>query len=104
LWKLTEKLSGEDQITKRAVDLFYTQIDGLINKRLDAMAKGYKPKADAGVDLLDLFMQSTTDTYTLGGMIFSFLSAGRECLAPKLWSSGDSAKQETPPLSALRGS
>jgi hypothetical protein len=39
---------------------------------------GYKPSPDAGVDLLDLFMQSTDDPYTLGGMVFGFLVAGRE--------------------------
>lgn len=78
LWKITEKLSGEDKITKRAVHLFYEQIDYLIGKRLDAMREGYKPDPDAGVDLLDLFLQSTTDKYTLGGMVFSFLSAGRK--------------------------
>jgi hypothetical protein len=60
------------------VDLFYGQIDGLIQKRLDAMGNGYQPKPEAGVDLLDLFMQSTTDPYKLGGMVFSFLSAGRK--------------------------
>ncbi|KAK5061940.1 hypothetical protein LTR44_003315 [Exophiala sp. CCFEE 6388] len=78
LWKITEKLSGEDRITKRAVSLFYGQIDGLIKKRLEAMDNGYKPDPDAGIDLLDLFLQSTTDPYTLGGMVFSFLSAGRD--------------------------
>ncbi|KAL1412260.1 hypothetical protein Q8F55_000003 [Vanrija albida] len=81
LWKMTEKLSGEDKVTKRAVDLFYTQIDGLIKKRLDAMQNGYKSNPEAGVDLLDLFLQQTTDTYTLGGMMFSFLSAGRDTTA-----------------------
>ncbi|KAI1630411.1 cytochrome P450 [Exophiala viscosa] len=78
LWRITEKLSGEDRITKRAVKLFYGQIDGLIKKRLEAMSNGYKPNANAGIDLLDLFLQSTTDPYTLGGMVFSFLSAGRD--------------------------
>lgn len=78
LWKLTEKLSGEDKTSKRAVDLFYAQIDGLIHKRLEAIKNGYKPNPDDGVDLLDLFMQSTDDLYTLGGMIFGFLAAGRE--------------------------
>lgn len=52
-------------------------IDGLIKKRLDAVANGYKPNPDVGVDLLDVFLQSTTDIYTLGGMVFSFLNAGR---------------------------
>ena len=78
LWRITEKLSGEDKITKRCVALFYGQIDSIIRKRLDAMEKGYEPDPDAGVDLLDLFMQSTTDPYQLGGMVFSFLSAGRK--------------------------
>lgn len=78
LWKITEKLSGEDKIAKRAVDLFYRQIEALIKKRLDMMEHGHKPNPDVGVDLLDLFLQSTTDVYTLSGMVFSFLSAGRE--------------------------
>lgn len=78
LWRITEKLSGEDKITQRAVDLFYRQIDGLIEKRLDAVKNGYQPNPDDGVDLLELFMQSTTDLYKLGGMVFSFLSAGRK--------------------------
>ncbi|KAJ5201958.1 uncharacterized protein N7498_006621 [Penicillium cinerascens] len=81
LWRITEKLSGEDKITKRAADLFYSKIDGLINKRLEAMKNGYKLKPDAGVDLLDLFTQSETDPYKLGGMVFSFLSAGRDTTA-----------------------
>jgi hypothetical protein len=80
LWRISEKLSGEDKVTKRAVELFYDKIDYLIEKRLDAMSRGYKPNPEAGVDLLDLFMQSTTDKYTLGGMVYSFLSAGREPL------------------------
>ncbi|OAP59732.1 hypothetical protein AYL99_07030 [Fonsecaea erecta] len=78
LWRVTEKLSGEDAITKKAVDLFYKQIDQLIEKRLNLMENGYKPNPDDGVDLLDLFLQSTSDVYTLGGMVFSFLSAGRD--------------------------
>ncbi|KAL6247438.1 hypothetical protein RBB50_005784 [Rhinocladiella similis] len=78
LWRLTEKLSGENKTTKRAVDLFYKQIDFLIEKRLEAIKDGYKPNPDNGVDLLDLFMQTTTDKYTLGGMVFSILSAGRD--------------------------
>lgn len=60
------------------MDLFYRQIDGLIKKRLEAVKHGYKSDSAAGADLLDLFMESTTDVYTLGGMVFSFLSAGRE--------------------------
>ncbi|OQV04996.1 hypothetical protein CLAIMM_09800 [Cladophialophora immunda] len=78
LWRITEKLSGEDVITKKAVNLFYKQIDFLIDKRLDLMKNGYKPDPENGVDLLDLFLQSTTEKYTLGGMVFSFLSAGRD--------------------------
>ncbi len=78
MWRLTEKLSGEDWVTKRAVNLFYGQIDNIIKKRLDAIEHGYKPDPDAGVYLLDLFMESTKDIYTLGGMVFSFLSAGRK--------------------------
>ncbi|KAH8425110.1 uncharacterized protein LDX57_002859 [Aspergillus melleus] len=81
LWKLNEKLSGEHNISQRAVDLFYEQIDGLIQRRLDAMRQGYKPNPEAGVDLLDLFLQSTQDLYTLGGMVFAFLSAGRDTTA-----------------------
>lgn len=82
---MSEKLSGEDKVTKRAVDLFYDKIDYLIEKRLEAMRNGYKPNPDAGVDLLDLFMQSTTDKYTLGGMVYSFLSAGRESVNQMLY-------------------
>lgn len=78
LWKFNEKLSGENKISQKAVDLFYAKIDGLIKKRLDAMEHGYKPNPEAGVDLLDLFLQSTQDPYTLAGMVFAFLSAGRE--------------------------
>jgi hypothetical protein len=78
LWRITEKLSGEDKISHKAVDLFYGQIDGLIKSRLDRMKNGYKSDPNAGVDLLDLFLQSTTDLYTLGGMVFAFLSAGRK--------------------------
>lgn len=78
MWKFNEKLSGEDKISQNAVDLFYEQIDALIQRRLDAIKAGYKPDPDAGVDLLDLFLQSTQDRYTLGGMVFAFLSAGRE--------------------------
>lgn len=62
----------------KAVNLFYKQIDGLIQKRLDAMENGYCPNPNAGVDLLDMFIESTTDRYKLGGMVFSFLSAGRK--------------------------
>lgn len=80
LWKLTEKLSGESKITQKAVNLFYGQIDKLIDKRLQAMENGYKPDPDAGVDLLDLFIQSTNDRYKLSGMVFAFLSAGRKLL------------------------
>jgi hypothetical protein len=64
------------------VGLFYAQIDGLIKKRLGMIKNGYKPSPDAGVDLLDLFMQSTDDPYTLGGMVFGFLVAGREFVSP----------------------
>lgn len=78
MWKITEKLSGEDKITKRAVNLFYHQVDSLIEKRLKAAEAGYQPDPATGVDLLDMFMQSTTDKYTLGGMVFAFLSAGRK--------------------------
>ena len=67
------------------MDLFYKQIDFLIEKRLEAMRNGYKPNPDAGVDLLDLFLQTTTDKYTLGGMVFSFLSAGRKSETNRLW-------------------
>ncbi|EHK23127.1 uncharacterized protein TRIVIDRAFT_60068 [Trichoderma virens Gv29-8] len=81
LWKITEKLSGDDKITKRAVDLFYVQIEKLIEKRLIAMENGYQPNPDLGVDLLDLFLQSTTNKYKLSGMVFAFLSAGRDTTA-----------------------
>ncbi|KAH8892308.1 cytochrome P450 [Thozetella sp. PMI_491] len=81
LWRITEKLSGEDKISKKAVELFYGQIDGIIKSRLIAIENGYKPNPDAGVDLLDLFLQSTTDVHTLGGMVFAFLSAGRDTTA-----------------------
>jgi hypothetical protein len=82
LWRITEKLSGEDKITKKAVSLFYEQIDDIIKKRLNAMRDGYKPNPDAGVDLLDIFLQTTTDLYKLGGMVFGFLSAGRKFYVP----------------------
>jgi hypothetical protein len=78
LWRVTEKLSGEDKITQRAVGLFYGQIDAIIAKRLKLRAKGIEADPDAGVDLLDLFMQSTTDPYKLSGMMFGFLAAGRK--------------------------
>ncbi|EXJ58620.1 hypothetical protein A1O7_06047 [Cladophialophora yegresii CBS 114405] len=81
LWRLTEKLSGEDKTSKRAAALFYAQIDGLIKKRLDMIKNGYKPSPDDGVDLLDLFMQSTDDPHTLGGMVFGILVAGRDTTA-----------------------
>ena len=82
IWKLTEKLSGEDKVTDTAVNLFYEQIDALVKKRFDAVAAGYKynPEED-GADLLDLFMQSTNNPYQLGGMAFAFLIAGRKCLS-----------------------
>lgn len=48
------------------------------------MKNGYTPDPDAGVDLLDLFAQSTTDPYKLSGMVFSFLSAGRELQISRL--------------------
>lgn len=78
LWRITERLSGEDKSTQRAVDLFYAQIDALIAKRFDLIKDGYKPDPEAGVDLLDMFIQSTDDQYRLGGMVFAFLSAGRK--------------------------
>jgi hypothetical protein len=78
IWKLTEKLSGEDKITDQAVNLFYEQMDALVKKRIDAMASEYKYNPEGGVDLLDLFMQSTNDPYELSGMIFAFLIAGRK--------------------------
>ena len=78
LWKITEKLSREDKLSKQAVDLFYNKTDGLIKQRLEKMKNGYKPDPGAGVNLLDLFLQSTTDLYTLGGMVFAFLTAGRK--------------------------
>ncbi|KAM0550282.1 hypothetical protein ACHAPJ_008952 [Fusarium lateritium] len=81
LWRVIEMLSGENKITKKAVRLFYDRIDGFIKKRLDMMKKGYKPSPDAGLDLLDIFIQSTTDVHTLGGMVFTFLSAGRDTTA-----------------------
>lgn len=83
LWKINEKLSGENRISQKAADLFYEQIDGLINRRIDAMKNGYKPDPSNGVDLLDLFLQSTQDVYTLGGMVFAFLSAGRKYSSPQ---------------------
>lgn len=78
LWRITEKLSGEDKITKKAVSLFYEQIEGLIRRRLYDTKGYYEAGEDAGVDLLDLFLQSTTDEYELSGMVFGILSAGRE--------------------------
>ncbi|KAJ3538853.1 hypothetical protein NM208_g5727 [Fusarium decemcellulare] len=81
IWKLTEWLSGEDKITDSAVNLFYEQMDALIKKRMDAVAAGYKYNAEEGIDLLDLFMQSTNDPYELSGMVFAFLIAGRDTTA-----------------------
>ncbi|ETS79808.1 hypothetical protein PFICI_07337 [Pestalotiopsis fici W106-1] len=81
LWRITEKLSGEDKTSQRAVNLFYAQIDALIAKRFDLIKNGYEPDPDAGVDLLDMFIQSTNDQYKLGGMVFAFLSAGRDTTA-----------------------
>lgn len=81
LWRLTEKLSGEDKISQEALNLFYAQIDALVAKRFEMIENGYKPSADAGVDLLDMFMESTHDRYALGGMVFAFLSAGRDTTA-----------------------
>ncbi|KAF3022528.1 hypothetical protein E8E14_012170 [Neopestalotiopsis sp. 37M] len=81
LWRITERLSGEDKSMQRAVDLFYAQIDALIAKRFDLIKDGYKPDPEAGVDLLDMFIQSTDDQYRLGGMVFAFLSAGRDTTA-----------------------
>lgn len=104
LWRITETLSGEGKITKQAVELFYGQIDGLIDKRMEAVKHGYKGKDVEGVDLLDLFLQTTQDKYTLGGMIFSFLSAGRTPMSPARVTGADSAIQEIPPDSAPRGS
>lgn len=75
---MTEKISGEYKISSWAVGLFYEQIDGLVDKRINAMRNGYKSSADEGVDLLDLFLQQTTDVYTVGGMVFAFLAAGRK--------------------------
>jgi hypothetical protein len=78
LWRISERLSGEHKITQRATDLFYGKLDGLIKRRLEARKNGSTADPDAGVDLLDLFMQSTNDAYKLGGMAFSFLAAGRK--------------------------
>lgn len=78
LWKITEKLSGEDKITNKAAEMFYEKVEWIINKRLTAMKEGYKYNPDDGVDILDLFIQSTTDVYRLSGMIFGFLVAGRK--------------------------
>ncbi|KAK6219087.1 hypothetical protein LQW54_002589 [Pestalotiopsis sp. IQ-011] len=78
LWQLMETLSGEDKISQKASNLFYAQIDALVAKRFEMIENGYKPNADAGVDLLDMFMDSTHDRYALGGMVFAFLFAGRD--------------------------
>ena len=104
LWRISEKISGEDKITKRAADLFYEKIDGLIQKRIEAVANGYKPDPDAGVDILDMFMQSETNPWKLGGMVFSFLSAGREYDESNVQNSILSIiGQVTPPHSASPG-
>ncbi|KAI1856704.1 uncharacterized protein JN550_013698 [Neoarthrinium moseri] len=81
IWKITERLSGEDKITKRAVKLFYEKIDGLVKERIDKLDHGYTRNPEDGVDLLDLFLQSTNDPYSLGGMVFAFLVAGRDTTA-----------------------
>lgn len=81
LWKITEKWTGQDHITKEAVSLFYAEVDGLIQQRIDEKSRGFnKVDAEGGVDLLELFMQTTNDKYTLGGMCFSFLAAGRKLI------------------------
>lgn len=59
------------------MDLFYGHIDVLIDKRLEKIKHGYKTPEDS-VDLLDLFIDATSDRYTLGGMVFGFLAAGRK--------------------------
>lgn len=60
------------------MDLFYRQIETLIRRRLKKIENGYEPSLHAGVDLLDLFLESTNDIYRLSGMVFAFLSAGRK--------------------------
>ena len=81
LWRITEWLSGEGEVTRRATDLFYEKIDKIILKRIELVKNGHQPDPDAGVDMLDLFLQSEADPYTLGGMVLSFLLAGRKSLA-----------------------
>ena len=73
-------MTGDHKIASYGMNCFYSMIDGLIQQRIDAYKEGYQPNPDDGVDLLDLFMQSTQDRYKLSGMVFSFLNAGRECL------------------------
>lgn len=78
MWRWTEWWNGEGTVTARAVNMFYERIDALIEKRIEMVKNGYKADENKGVDLLALFMRDTTDKYTLGGQLFSFLSAGRD--------------------------
>ena len=77
LWRITERLSGENKVSARAVKLFYERIDDLIARRLEAKKEKRELSEEDGVDLLELFLQTTQDPYRLAGMIFSFLVAGR---------------------------
>ena len=88
LWRITEKLSGEDKVTSRAVNLFYEQVDRLIRNRLDAKARNQELEPSEGVDLLELFLQTTDDPFQLSGMVFTFLSAAREYTQCLLFHSG----------------
>jgi hypothetical protein len=52
-------------------------MDDIVERRLRKHA-GDDTSETRGVDLLDLFMESTHDKYTLSGMCVNFLLAGRE--------------------------
>ncbi|KAM0751316.1 cytochrome P450 [Meredithblackwellia eburnea MCA 4105] len=78
MWQVTEYLSGKKKITDRAISLIYGFLDPIIQRRLETPSK---MEESGKVDLLDLFIQSTTDRYTLGGMCLGFLLAGRDTTA-----------------------
>jgi hypothetical protein len=51
-------------------------MDDIVERRLQKSAEE-KESEPKGVDLLDLFTESTRDKYTLSGMCVNFLLAGR---------------------------
>jgi len=83
LWPWTERLSGKDKLTGRAVDLIYGYMNEIIEERLQQKSPEDKQdhEGKGQVDLLDLFMQSTRDKDDLAGMCVNFLLAGRDTTA-----------------------